>query len=142
MAIIYNSIPSSSVTVTGSQIVAPASSGTGIPTGRTLVQKSMAQTCVANTHYTIHTVTVGKKLYVTSLVVTAANAGEYQFRVGDNTSGDSWTSTTVYTNSLVIAANAGGIAITFPTPLEISTKLNFSSPSGVNASIAFVGWEE
>jgi len=78
---------------------------------RTLVQKCMTQTVVANTLYTLHTVTGGKVLYVTQITTSSNSAGV--LRIGDNISGNTFTSGTVYSNCVVTNTNINTAVITF-----------------------------
>lgn len=129
-----------SLTTYGSQKFIP---GKPEDSARTQVAKCMAQTVVADTLYTLHTVTALKKLYVTSITAGIATAGKLRF--GDNISGATWTSGTTYTDSQLfqtIAAGGGTGIYTFNPPLVISTALKYESDQGVNVSISVFGWEE
>lgn len=134
-------IAGSTNTVTGTTAVTPAKSD--VILDRTLVQKGFQQTSTANTLYTLHTVTSGKTLYVSSMQIS--NGGTAQtIRAGDNISGNTNTSGTLYTDgSICLYGAAGGtIAINFQNPLKIVTALKIETSGNTDFNVSFQGWEE
>ena len=109
-------------------------------TVRTPVQKCMAQTTAANTHYTIHTVTGGKTLYLTQITASSSSGGV--IRIGDNTSGNTFTSTTIYDNCIAVNTNVNTAVVNFSTPFKISTSVKFSSDQVTGVNVSIIGWEE
>jgi len=148
MGVIYNSIPSSTITLSATvpNAVSPQASNV---TGRTNVVKTMQQTVVAATVYTAYSVTAGKTLYVTNFGVASLAQGTH-VRIGDNlASGSIPASGTVEDNIALDLAlgQAGGVfgtgERTFNPPLKFTNSVKWSIPSAAGATqFWFSGWEE
>jgi len=138
MGVLYNSIPSSSVTVSGSQTVMPVGNS-----GRTLFCKSLVQNpAVANDWTTLHTVTAGKTFYLYAYQVAGNGVGIVRF--GTNASGNAYTDGTVYTDSIVtfVGDNINSVGLSIPISYAAGVAINAAAASAIGYTVTIWGWEE
>jgi len=145
MGVLYNSIPSSSVTLSGAVVGAVSPQKGDAITGRTIVQKMLTQSATADTRYVVFTPTAGKILYVTHVSVIANGTVSFG-KFGDNVPADTPASTTV-TDSCIPWGITGapptvGQTFVFDQPLKCTTNFSFSSDQNTTVLIGIVGWEE
>lgn len=129
--------PDIAVAVSGDLGVAKSDANTN----RTVVQKSAYRALSATTKYILHTVTAGKTLYVTTLIISISQ--QDAVRVGDNVSTNF--TPLIETDNAVTAfllAGTAALVIDFPVPMKISTDLSYATASATSAGITMIGWEE
>jgi hypothetical protein len=143
MGVLYNSIPSSSVTLSGSVIGAVSPQKGDAIGGRTYLSRQRSATSGgANAIATVFTPTAGKTAYITDMIVGGDSASFW--RIGDALAGNAWGNPLTPSDSFGAYAAANFvIAHHFATPLKIATTLDIQFYTAtVSHTFCFVGWEE
>jgi hypothetical protein len=132
---------------TTAKLTGSVSTGLASPTQtQTIVQKSDTGISITNnTGATLHTVTGGKTLYVSSITIqlySAPPAGASCLTIRDNTT----ILQTIGMNTTGLLGQTGTFCrYEFVTPIKISTSLilyNQGTATTVQCFTSFVGWEE
>lgn len=130
---------SGSVTTTGTlqQELFPSSSATQVVAGTTTVQTAT---------YTIHTVTAGKTLYITSAWCTCAPASTMRCWIEVDTGGGSYIPIIAcYGVASAALMPNGGVSINFPIPIQVAENdlvRLAGSAANYNGIGGITGWEE
>lgn len=118
---------------------------TRVPVGATRVIKCMHQTTVADTLYSIHTVTALKTLYITDIFVSSSGNGVF-VRVGPDISGVTITSGTIYTDCFI---GVSGTSTQYNWPVHFDTPMTavagavikFEANGASSISVTIIGYE-
>lgn len=140
--IISDGTDQATVTTAGALTV---EAGVGKPdSAKTKVVVSLQQTPVANTNYTLYTVTSGKTLYVKS--VTMSSGTSCAQRLGASLSGNAFVSTRNNSNELVVDLGTDTNSVTYVLDGLLSfasgtvVQVECSNTGTINTTL--VGWEE
>lgn len=113
-------------------------------TGRTYVQKTLWQTTVANTKYTVYTPTGGKTFYCTNISVCVVAATDV-IRLGDGLGAGNAQPASATTGTAEIIMNGtatGERDVQFMIPMPIATSFDFKTSGAVPIGVSISGWEE